>query len=84
MSEDQAVPTTHKRWVAQISFYAPDAGPINIIAATEEEARALIPTLLPNFKDIQVLSIVEFSKIDWSGPGGGSVPTQAPTSEAVH
>lgn len=54
---------TRKVFIAQVSFYAPDAGPMNVIARDEAHARELIPQLLPNFKDVKILDIVEQSNI---------------------
>ena len=64
MNNDQEeTKTTHKVYIAQVSFYAPDAGPMNVIARDEAHARELIPNLLPNFRDVKILDIVEQSLI---------------------
>jgi hypothetical protein len=70
-------------YIAQVSFYAPDAGPMNVIARDEAHARELIPNLLPNFKDVKILDIVEQSLIQRpriADPDEGN----APSSEMVN
>ena len=82
MSEDQ-VEKTHKVFIAQVSFYAPDAGPMNVIARDEAHARELIPKMVPNFKDVTIHTVVEQTLIQrprTPDPEEGN----APSSEMAH
>jgi len=76
--------TTHTVWVAQISFYAPESAPINVIAQTKEEAMEIIPRMLPNCKDIVIHTLVEQSAIKRPKQFTSDEPPMAPASEAVH
>jgi len=77
--------TTHTVWVAQISFYAPESAPINVIAQTKEEAMEIIPRMLPNCKDIVIHTLVEQSAIKRPKTATPmDEPPMAPASEAVH
>lgn len=48
-----------KRYIVTIAFYMPNAGPIPVMAESEEHARELVPKMVPHLKDVQIVDVYE-------------------------
>lgn len=46
-----------KLYIVNVSFYQPNAGPIEVWATDEEHAKEMAKKLLPQVKDLEVLDV---------------------------
>ena len=64
-SSDQAEDTGKWRsFIIQAGFWRYDAGPLRVIARDEAHARELLPKLLAQVKDLEILSCVAEADIE--------------------
>lgn len=73
-----------KRYIAQISFYMPQFGPVQVFAKDEEHARELIPKIGSHLRDLTIHHIAPSEEFEQAilddmppmdGDEGGSAPT---------
>lgn len=64
---------TYKKFIAQISFWIQESGPVQVFARDAEEAKTKVPLLLPHLKDVVVHDVFPADQIERQEP-----PTQAP------
>lgn len=50
-------------FVAQIGFWQPDSGPVQLLARDEAHARELLPKMLSHFRDLVIYDLVDQSNI---------------------
>lgn len=62
--EETTESKARKRFIVHISFWLPEAGPIQVWANDEAHARELAPKMVPHLKDVIIHDIFEASALE--------------------